>query len=46
MGSPFSPVLANLYKEYFETVIINAIKPKDMLWMRYVDDILTFWDNK
>lgn len=46
MGSPFSPVLANLYKEYFETVIINAIKAKDMLWMRNVDDILTFWDNK
>ena len=46
MGSPLSPVLANLYMEYFETTIINAIKPKDMLWMRYVDDIITFWDER
>ena len=45
MGSPLSPVISNLYMEYFETVIIKDIKPKNMIWMRYVDDILTFWDN-
>ena len=45
MGSPLSPVISNLYMEYFETVIIKDVKPKDMIWMRYVDDILTYWDN-
>ena len=44
MGSPLSPVISNLYMEYFETVIINDIKPKDMVWLRYVDDILTMWN--
>ena len=44
MGSPLSPVIANLYMEYFETEIIRPIKTKGMTWMRYVDDILTFWN--
>ena len=44
MGIPLNPVIANLYMEYFETEIIRPIKPKGMIWMRYVDDILTFWN--
>ena len=44
MGSPLSPVISNLYMEYFETVIIKDIKPPGMIWLRYVDDILTTWN--
>ena len=45
MGNPLSPILANLYMEYFETVLLTPIKPQEMVWYRYVDDIFTFWDN-
>ena len=45
MGSPLSPVIANLYMEYFETVLLKDIKPNGMIWLRYVDDVFTFWDD-
>ena len=41
MGSSLSPVLANIYMEHFETLILDDI-PTDMkpvIWLRYVDDI-------
>ena len=46
MGSNLSPVLANLYMEYFECVLLPSIKPAGMFWFRYVDDIFTLWDDK
>ena len=46
MGNPISPLLANLYMEYFETVLLSPIKPSNMIWFRYVDDIFTYWDNR
>ena len=46
MGSNLSPVLANLYMEYFESILLPIIKPADMFWFRYVDDIFTVWDDK
>ena len=45
MGSPLSPVLANLFMEYFESELLPSVSPKPMLWLRYVDDILMFWPN-
>ena len=37
MGSPVSPIMANLYMEHFErTALRTATTPK--LWLRYVDD--------
>ena len=43
MGSPVSPVVANLYMEHLETIIMQSspLDLKPLLWKRYVDDILT-----
>ncbi|XP_069941993.1 uncharacterized protein [Cherax quadricarinatus] len=40
MGNPLSPVLSNLYMEFFETRLLNTILPNRAKWFRYVDDIL------
>ena len=45
MGSPLSPVLANLFMEYFESELLPTIMPKPLLWLRYVDDIYLIWPN-
>ena len=45
MGSSLSPVLANLYMEYFESCILPQIIPQGMKWYRYVDDIFTIWND-
>ena len=41
MGSPVSPVIANIYMEYFEEL---ALGPQCLIptpwWKRYVDDII------
>ena len=41
MGSPLSPVLCNLFMEYFETELLPRIS--DIKWLRYVDDIFLVW---
>ena len=41
MGSPLSPILANLCMEFVENEIMNNCEPslKPLIWVRYVDDI-------
>ena len=42
MGSPCSPVVANIYMEYFENMALGPELPvpvKD--WKRYVDDVFS-----
>ena len=43
MGNPLSPVLSNLYMEFFETKFLPNILPRGVLWFRYVDDIFCIW---
>lgn len=43
MGNPLSPVLSNLYMEFFEKKILNNIIPRNVTWFRYVDDIICVW---
>ena len=38
MGNCLSPMLANIYMEFFESRIANNVIPVDSFWCRYVDD--------
>jgi hypothetical protein len=40
MGSPLSPVLANIYMEMFQEEAIDSAANKPSLWIRYVNDTL------
>ena len=39
MGSPVSPIIANIYMEYFETLAIYSSPTLIKWWFRYVDDV-------
>ena len=45
--SPLSPIVANLYMEHFEKIVLesNPLQPK--LWLRYVNDtfVIKFWPH-
>ena len=38
MGSPVSPILANLYMEYLEQKTLSTVPTPPRFWHRYVDD--------
>ena len=40
MGSPLSPVAACLYMEWLEKHHYQGIMGDDVIWVRYVDDVL------
>ena len=43
MGNCLSPVCSNLYMEFFEKYLLRTILPDDVIWYRYVDDVLCLW---
>lgn len=46
MGSPLSPILAGIYKEYFEDLALRSTTLKAILWLRYIDETLIFWPDQ
>ena len=38
MGSPVSPIVGNLYMEYFEKKATSTVTHHPRMWLRYVDD--------
>ena len=45
MGSPLACILANLFMEYFETVLLPRLPLQPAFWKRYVDDIICIWPH-
>lgn len=43
MGGVLSPILSNIYMDYFESLALRTwgIEPK--IWLRYLDDIFCLW---
>ena len=46
MGSPLSPVLANIFMEYFEEMALGSTSLKPSMWLRYVDDTFILWPHQ
>ncbi len=45
MGSPLSPILANIFKEKFEDNGISTSPFRPFLWCRYIDGDSTLWPH-
>jgi hypothetical protein len=45
MGSPLSPVVANLYMEKFEKQALDSFPLKPKRWKRFVDDTDVVWQH-
>ena len=42
MGSPLSPVVANIYMEVFEKQALEASIQRPAIWVRYVENVFTW----
>lgn len=45
MGSPLSPLIANLYIEQFEQMALSSFPFTPKEWKRFVDDIFAKWSH-
>ncbi len=45
MGSPLSPIVANLFMEEFENKALTTAVVRPKVWLRYVDDVFAVWNH-
>lgn len=45
MGSPLSPIVANLYMENFEGLALNTYHMKQKIWKRFIGDTSVVWEH-
>ena len=45
MGSPLSPILANIFMEFFEESALELTDSRPSFWLRYVDDTFVIWPH-
>lgn len=45
MGSPLSPIVANLYMESFERKALSLARLTPTMWRRYLDDTFVLWPH-
>ena len=43
MGSPVSPIVANLYMKELENKALEAAKLYPRMWVRYIDNTFVLW---
>ena len=45
MGSPLSPIVANIFMEDLEMRALEMSPHKPRMWLRYVDDVFAIWPH-
>lgn len=45
MGSPLTPIVANIYMKFFEQRALELASTKPGIWLRYVDDTFVLWPH-
>jgi hypothetical protein len=45
MGSPLSPVIANVYMEDYEKAALESTPLKPHCWYRYIDGTFVIWPH-
>lgn len=46
MGSPLSPLIADIFMMWFEEKTINSSPLKSEMYLRYVDDTFIAWPDR
>ena len=46
IGSPISPVIANIFMEHFEKEALRKTTKKSKVWFRYIDDTFVIWKHE